>query len=363
MTMKLLILVTMLSFLFASCEKVSEIPTTTDKDGTVRKLEKFEPENGKCLLIVGQDLGAVGGLPMYSDGYCDTFPTPAGVTGYITLVQGSPGGISGMYAIKNWGSGDCSLNQYIGVDRFSNCIIAIGMHIVGQETAYVNGSMDKSLIKLADWLKSIAPRPVFLRVGYEFDGFDWNHYKPETYVPAFKYIHDKLDAEGVTNVAYTWQSKGYGCSLNKLEEFYPGDDYVDWCAYSYFDQSDTKMIDFARKHKKPVFIAESTPTMQDGKWNYYDCYLTNEEQAKWLWKDWFEVLMKIIKDNDDIVKAWHYINVDWYTQSMWKTNITFQKVDSRIQASPYVKEKWTAAVVENDAFIQSSTLKWNELPR
>ena len=357
--MKQLVFLSIITLLFASCEKPNDTARlTTDKDGTVRKLAKYEPENGKCFLIIGQDLGAVGGLKYYNEGYCDNFPTPSGVTGYISLSEGSPGGISGMYAIQNWGS----LNQYIGVERFSNCIIAIGMHIVGQEDSYVNGNMDKSLVKLATWLKSIAPRPVFLRVGYEFDGYDWNHYLPDTYVPAFKYIHDRLQSEGVTNVAYTWQSKGYGSSLDQLEKFYPGDDYVDWCAYSYFDQSDTLMIDFARKHQKPVFIAESTPTMQDGNRQYFDCFLTDEKQAKWLWEDWFEAILDIIKNNDDIVKAWHYINVDWYTQKMWKTNITFQKVDSRIQASPYVTEKWRESVMENEAFIQSETLDWKALP-
>jgi len=40
----------------------------------------FEPSFGKCLVFVGQDLGAVGGLDQYEDGYCDHFAFPAGVT-------------------------------------------------------------------------------------------------------------------------------------------------------------------------------------------------------------------------------------------------------------------------------------------
>ena len=35
------------------------------------KPAKFEPEDGKCLLFVGQDMDAIGGLKAYSDGYCD----------------------------------------------------------------------------------------------------------------------------------------------------------------------------------------------------------------------------------------------------------------------------------------------------
>ncbi|HAA14117.1 MAG TPA: 1,4-beta-xylanase, partial [Cytophagales bacterium] len=41
---------------------------------------KFVPENGR-LLVIGQDLGAVGGLDAYTNGYVDTNgQIPAGVT-------------------------------------------------------------------------------------------------------------------------------------------------------------------------------------------------------------------------------------------------------------------------------------------
>jgi hypothetical protein len=35
----------------------------------------------------------------------------------------------------------------------------------------------------------------------------------------------------VKNVAYIWQSTGWVTSLDLLEYWYPGDEYVDWCAY------------------------------------------------------------------------------------------------------------------------------------
>lgn len=342
-----------------ACNNDKSESTTIDKNGTERLLQKYEPENSKCFMFIGQDLGAVGGMEKYSQGYCDHFETPAGITAYINLT--GSGGLSGMYGISNWGSGDCSMNLYTTVSLFDNCMFAIGLPINGKEADIPVGKYDKAITALADWLKSISPRPVFLRIGYEFDGFDWNFYRPETYVPAYRYIKDMLDSLGVTNVAYVWQSKGYGCSLEKMEEFWPGNAYVDWCGYSYFDQSDTLMLDFARSKKKPVFIAESTPTTQDGNWHYDMCHLTNPEEAERLWDEWFSVLLKLIKDNEDVIKAWHYINVDWYAQDMWKTNITFQKVDSRIQESDYIRTMWTRHVINDDRFIQSSDLNWNTL--
>lgn len=357
----LILFVAYLAAMSCNAGDTADMPTTTDKDGTVRRLAKYEPENGKCFMFVGQDLGAVGGMEQYDEGYCDYFEVPAGVTAYVSFT--GSGGLSGMYGISNWGSGDCSMHKYTSVPLFDNCMFAIGLPITQKETDIVQGKYDKAIKALADWLKLIAPRPVFLRIGYEFDGYDWNHYRPETYVPAFRYIKDKLDAAGIENVAYVWQSKGYGCSLQKMEEFWPGDAYVDWCGYSYFDQSDTLMLDFARSKKKPVFIAESTPTTQDGNWKYDECFLTDSEDAERLWDEWFSVLIALIKDNEDVIKAWHYINVDWYAQSMWETNITFQKVDSRIQASEYVTRLWEENVIGDERFVQSADLDWTKLPQ
>ena len=45
---------------------------------------KFEPQDGKCLVFVGQELEAVGGVDGF-DGYIDHFGTPAGITIYTNL--------------------------------------------------------------------------------------------------------------------------------------------------------------------------------------------------------------------------------------------------------------------------------------
>ena len=50
---------------------------------------KFEPADGECLFFIGQDLGAIGGLENYSDGYCDHFDIPAGFTVYTNFSPGA----------------------------------------------------------------------------------------------------------------------------------------------------------------------------------------------------------------------------------------------------------------------------------
>ncbi|MFK8113933.1 MAG: glycosyl hydrolase, partial [Rubripirellula sp.] len=82
------------------------------------------------------------------------------------------------------------------------------------------------------------------------------------FLASFKYVRKMYDEMGVDNVCYVWQSCGFMSSMEDLEAWYPGDEYVDWCGYSFFgNYKSAKMIPFARKHGKPVFIAEATPTV------------------------------------------------------------------------------------------------------
>lgn len=126
--------------------------------------------------------------------------------------------------------------------------------------------------------------PFFLRIGYEFDGWSWNHYNKKNYLKAWKRIHTLLTEMEVKNVAYIWQSKGSGSNQDVLEDWYPGDDLVDWCAYSYFGNPDTEMLTFARKHNKPVFIAEASPTLQTDNL-FFDTDLKKERIAKRTWQN------------------------------------------------------------------------------
>ncbi|MEM8764325.1 MAG: 1,4-beta-xylanase [Bacteroidota bacterium] len=306
--------------------------------------QKFEPKTGDCLVFIGQDLGATGGLDDYSQGYSDYFETPAGVTVYTNLSPGGESygyynkGLDGIQTKANWGAGDSWANAYLQDSTFTNSALAIGLSLVNHEKKVAKGAHDDLIAELGIWIKSIK-RPVFLRIGYEFDGWEWNHYQRKPYLKAWERIHTIFQELEVANVALVWQSKGTGSDQKTLEAWYPGDTLVDWCAYSYFGQPDTEMIHFARKHKKPVFIAEATPVRQVENL-YFETNLKDETSGPKIWKAWFEPFFAILEQNSDVIKAFSYINADWSSQPMWITNPVFQKVDARLQVNEYIGKKW-----------------------
>lgn len=332
--------------------------------GSDRKKAKFEPPDGKYLFFIGQDLGATGGLDDYTNGYCDFFDTPTGVTVYTNLSPGDESygyfnkGLDGIKNKANWGAGDCWAQAYIEDSTYENSIISIGLSMVNHEEKVANGKHDDLIKELGQWIK-LVERPVFLRIGYEFDGWDWNHYKRRPYLKAWKRIHSIFNSMQIDNVAYVWQSKGTGSDQKVLENWYPGDDIVDWCAYSYFGNPDDEMIIFARRHDKPVFIAEASPVLQTDNL-YFDTDLKKEEVARRAWAKWFEPFLNTLHENSDVIKAFGYINVNWPSQPMWMTNPTFQKVDSRIQVSEFIAEKWKKEM-EKPKYLKPTGDLWETL--
>ncbi len=326
------------------------------------KAQKFEPEDGKCLVFIGQDLEATGGLNKYTNGYTDYFQTPAGITVYTNLSPGNESfgyynkGLDGIKTKANWGAGDSWADLYLQDSTYHNSAIAIGLSFVNNEKKVAKGRHDHLIKDLARWIKS-SKRPIFLRIGYEFDGWEWNHYKKKFYLMSWRRIHEIFADLNVENVAYVWQSKGNGSNQDVLEEWYPGDDLVDWVGYSYFGKPDQEMLAFARKHNKPVFIAEATPVREmDGL--YFNTDVKKEELEKVIWEEWFVPLFNTIKNNSDVIKAFSYINSDWSSQPMWINNPVFQKVDSRIQKSKYISEKWEKEM-KDSRYLNSSDVLWN----
>lgn len=315
-----------------------------------RRLAKFEPAGDKCIVFVGQSLPAIGGLDEFNDGYMDHFPAPGGFTMYTNLRPGDKSfgheyrGIDGVTKTDDWGDGPNNMSLQMADPDFEHMALAIGLELVNHEKALAKGERDEQIKTLGEWIKSLGDRPVFLRIGYEFDGHSWNHYDRDSYIASFKRIRDKFEEMEITNVAYVWQSCGFMSTPQQLEEWYPGDEYVDWVGYSFFNNwRKEQMTEFGRKKGKPVFIAEATPTIgvpgkSDG--TTFPLSLANEAQAKRAWDEWFVPFIKSVNDNKDVVKAISYIHHDWYDRAMWKENPTFKGVDSRLNLSPFIAEKW-----------------------
>ena len=214
----------------------------TNKKSSVN-YAKFEPEDGKCLVFIGQDMEAIGGIEG-KEGYVNFFGTPAGITIYTNIRPGDVSygytyqGLDGLTSNANWGAGNCFADAQLASPLLKGCDVAIGLELVNHEEKVASGEHDSYIIRLGEWIQNIAPRRVFLRIGYEFDGHAWNHYQPEAYITAFRRIHTLFDSLNISNVAYVWQSTGGNSSMDELYQYYPGDEYVDWFAYSQFAQDD-----------------------------------------------------------------------------------------------------------------------------
>lgn len=310
---------------------------------------RFEPEDGKCLVFVGQELEAVGGVAGY-DGYVDHFGTPAGITIYTNLRPGDTSygytyrGLDGLRFESDWGAGICHADRQLASPALAGCDIAIGLELVNHEGRVARGEHDGLIEDLACWIKGTGDRRVFLRIGYEFDGHAWNHYDPEEYVMAFRRIHDMFDSLEVDNVAYVWQSAGTNKDMEDIMSYYPGDEYVDWFAYSHFAAGRSQiMIDLAREHGKPVFIAEATPMFSRRGVPAVELDLSDPKQADKAWRTWFSELFATIEDNRDVVKAVSYINCNWPEQPMWQADTNmFSKINARLQDSPDISRRWKA---------------------
>jgi hypothetical protein len=346
--------------LFACNNKKENKNLSVTIDST--RLAKFEPANGKVILFVGQELESIGGTKDYTDGYFDHFPAAGGFTQYTSFLTRFNSfdytytGLDGLTNLTDWGDGPENMNITVRDNRLKNSCLAIGLDISqGNDSITAIGRHDSLIYRLGDWIKDLGNHPVFLRIGYEFDGFDWNHYKKEFYIPAFRRIRHKLDSMDVNNVAYVWQSKGAGATRKVMDEFYPGDDYVDWVAYSYFIPADSShpMIQFARDHKKPLFIAESSTVFLDSNGVCKPLDLSKQADVEWAWKDWFGPYFRTLHKYPDVIKAIHYINSPWKRRLMWKDNPYFKNIDARITKNDSLKVWWLRET-NKDCYLKAS---------
>lgn len=303
-------------------------------------ISKFEPVDERVLVVAGQNLAATRAYYQLAEN--NIVPRPAGFTDYVSYQVGNRypkvapeyprkyRGNDGLLESTNWGSGEQCTDCLLHEPEFDEAVVAIGLYIAGPlgetgegggevctgeehcNTARIaRGEFDYLLDDFAGWLKALGERPVFLRVGYEFDG-PWNGYDAQQYKAAFKYIRRYLEKKGVDNVAYVMQSYGYA-SYETLQEFYPQADgegpYVDWIGYSYFTNSNEKVgleeRRFAREHGLKVFIAEVTP--HTGECTDQIDLAAQPERAK----QWISTFDQHVRDHRDVVRAISYINARW----------------------------------------------------
>ena len=354
---------------------------------------KFVPANNKVLMIVGQDSDTIGD-------YIRDVPEDniEGVTLYTQIKSADPAKtLKGVFSVGNWNSGDVDFKKTLA--QAPGAALAIGLAFDAcndKEHARLisKGKYDKSIEVLGQYLKSISPRKVFLRIGYEFDGM-WNCYNPRTYKSAFRRIAQGVRHAGADNVAMVWQSAAWPAPQfagerahlydhtdpGHLKKWYPGDDVVDWVSISTFYRDlsvfnfDTNItpaaaqqlyLDFAREKGKPVMISESAPqgyrTEKQTK-SFIGKNTQTPHSAEQIWQDWYEPYFNFIYQNKDVIKAVAYINTHWETQPRWYCAPDASPPgancpegnwgDSRVQGHPLIKKRWLQEVNNDDIWVQS----------
>ncbi|MDQ1566154.1 MAG: hypothetical protein QOF96_1034, partial [Actinomycetota bacterium] len=127
--------------------------------------------------------------------------------------------------------GKTELDVQEQLDREKNRIPLIGW-ACANNADILSGSQDDAIAAAATVFKAYG-RDFFMRYCWEMDGSrqpDAVRKNPDDFIKAWRYIHDKFDALGVTNVVWVWtaNANGYKMSPPEAPKYYPGDDYVDW---------------------------------------------------------------------------------------------------------------------------------------
>ena len=287
--------------------------------GTARSGYEFIPPEGKTFLFVGQDRHTI-------DQYvAATKVVPAGVMIYTSIQE-----VSGLAQPYDNGGGVHD-GEYL-MRKYPDSSLQIGLYMVNALEGVSQGSYDKNIDKLAKWIRD-QKRPVYLRIGYEFDN-PQNHYHPQQYILAYKKIVDRFREIGVDNVAFVWHSGAYIAGGPDPLTWYPGADYVDWFAASLFAPAQFEKIkdlsDKAKLRYKPFMIAEASPMG------------TYSLQSK---KEWLDKFFRIIAMVEP--QAVCYINSNWDTMPMW---VSEKFGDARVEQSPELKEIWLKEI-QKDRYI------------
>ncbi len=330
------------------------------------------PPNGKIAFFIGQDSDTLSDYKNVLNAN-PSIPQPYGVTLYTNIVlNSSPGALAGVYSNTNYGAGN--INFPATLQQYPNAALAVGLYLSDSPTCTdqplraIIGTNDSDVTsgnpnlitqyrqkvdQLINTLKGYN-RPVFLRIGYEFDNPFVGCYNATYYVEAFQYIKGRIDALGATNVATVWQASLWPrdehpdhpeyhynpVEPNHFDIWYPGDQYVDWVGASVFfgmnftqyqwaNQSYTvaardlqnNLLNFARSHGKPVMIAESSPQGYDNANQTASSIFVNQPTqigGDGIWNSWYQDYFNFINSNKDVIRAVAYINTQWNSQPSWQ---------------------------------------------
>ncbi len=327
---------------------------------------RFEPPDGKTLLMIGQNIPA-------TEEYIQAIgKVPAGAMTYFNIQEPESGlvhpwcidppagceELAGEYPCPDNSQQLLKMHFPYWNKHYQNFVVQAGLDLVSDECLLqiVDKKFDGNIKEIADAFKAV-DMPIFLRVGYEVNRVG-KKYPYGDYIPACRYFHCKMKENEVDNVAFVWHVTAGPCYQNDSGDcamkWYPGDDFVDWVAVSFFSceaagsvppssavykDNMSKIIEFAQDRGKPLMVAESSPLPA-----------CDVKHGRGSWEQFFAPLFDLVEQND--FKVLCYINQNW-TCMGWKQGSVFFGCDSRVQDNTHVKEQWLLKTA-SDRYVQSS---------
>lgn len=91
---------------------------------------------------------------------------------------------------------------------------------------------EEYLTRISDIISLHPTVPVMMRFGAEFDIWE-NPASPEEYKDAYKYVTEFFRSRN-ENVAMVWSPNQVSSGYVNIDDFYPGDEYVDWIGVSLY---------------------------------------------------------------------------------------------------------------------------------
>ena len=284
---------------------------------------------GRTLVVVGQS--GVERADAFERG---TNAAPAGAMWYFGLYEGAEAIGAQLDDIEK------AVREHPGlVVNLGLSFGAISTPSPPYTAAIAAGAYDAELELIAERISRI-PTVVYVRPGYEFDLLGGQYGPPEAYKLAFRRVVDVLRAQDVNNAFYVWHSAGafwratdpslFAVSSGTLAKtlrddvpvdidpqpisaFYPGKDYVDAFAISYwqdsccfgessaqakaeYEERTREILDQAKAMGLPLMIGEATPV-----------YVGADSGAKSV--AWVDGTFDLIEDYD--IRMLSLISIDW----------------------------------------------------
>jgi hypothetical protein len=135
------------------------------------------------------------------------------------------------------------------------------------DTRSITAGDDDALIKEHALELRQFGKPVLLRFRWEMDrpNLQASMWSAADYIAAWKYVRALFAKEGATNASWVWCPTAEGFAGNYAQQFYPGDDQVDWvcedvyagATYTSIGDLSTNFLTFSAQHpSKPAMIGE-----------------------------------------------------------------------------------------------------------